>query len=432
MTVFAEFRAADAGTGPLTWGQRAIWQTIERTAPDDHYFNFGNVLPVPKGAGAMRPGRVMELVAALVERHASLRTRLGLGTGEPWQRLEQNGRLAATVVAAAPGQGAAVAERLRDELAATVFDYEKEWPLRVGLVTGDDPASGAVTHVVLVFCHLAADGHGAEIALRDLRMSLLRGALTGPPAPRPLELAEWQRGTEGRTVAANAAAYWNACARTEMFADRANEPDGPPIWRAELASTAVDLAVRTLAARHATGTSSVLLAAVATMTGRFTGRGECVLLPIVNNRFRADTARIVSTLSQEGLFRLDVAGPFEQVLRASGAAALRSYRSAYHDPADRVAGDWVQPWCCYNDMRFADPGPSAHEARQVRDALADTRLTWPLSQDKLNCRFCLHVSAAEPGLRISLTADTAYLARQDMERYLLELEALLVDAACQA
>jgi hypothetical protein len=58
-----------------------------------------------------------------------------------------------------------------------------------------------------------------------------------------------------------------------------------------------------------------------------------------------------------------------------------------------------------------------------------TTLTWPLSQEKLNCRFCLHVSGEPGGLGVSLTADTRFMSRKTMERYLFDLESLMVEAA---
>ncbi|WP_205314799.1 condensation domain-containing protein, partial [Nonomuraea lactucae] len=185
--MIVEFAAPDSGTAPLTWGQRAIWETIERTAPDDHYFNFGRVLKVP---GARSVAEVGAALGALVERHGSLRTR----TGDPaCQVLEAGGRLPVEIVSSHEG----AAEKALGELAATRFDYAAEWPVRAALVVDGD----RVTHVVLVFCHLAADGLGAEVAVRDLRVLLMRGRISGPPAPRPLDLAHWQAGPEGRRVA---------------------------------------------------------------------------------------------------------------------------------------------------------------------------------------------------------------------------------------
>jgi hypothetical protein len=409
------FTAPDAGTGPLTWGQLAIWDAIERTAPDDRYFNFGRILKVP---GERTPEEVAAALAGLVATHGALRTRLDLTGPRPRQRLEASGELTALLSTAAP-------EELLTELTAESFDYEAEWPLRVALVT-DGPR---VSHVVLAFCHLAADGLGAEVAVRDLRMLILRGAgrLAGPPAPRPLDLAHWQAGPEGRRVAGRAAGLWEKVPHEVMFDRPAGPGDRPRVWRAELTSPAMDLAVRALAARYHTSTSTVLLSATAALVGRVTGRDRCAVLPIVSNRFRRDTARIVGMVSQEGVFALDgVDRRFGALLRAADSAALRAYRSAFHDPVDRMHGDWVQPLCCFNDQRLAKPDPAPCLPEEIRVALPATTLRWPLSQDRLNCRFCVHVSG---NLEISVTADTAYLPRPAMERFLYDLESMLVAEA---
>nr|WSX75587.1 condensation domain-containing protein [Streptomyces sp. NBC_00899] len=410
------FAAPDAGAGPLTWGQSAIWEAIERTAPDDGYFNFGRILKVP---GERTPEEVATALAGLLATHGALRTRLDLTGARPRQRLEAGGELPLTLSTAAP-------DELLAELTAERFDYAAEWPLRVALVTD----GRRVRHVVLAFCHLAADGFGAEIAVRDLRTLILRGTgrLAGrPAAPRPLDLAHWQAGPEGRRVAERAAALWEKVPREVMFGRRAGTADRPRFWRAQLASPAMDLAVRAVAARYRTSTSTVLLAATAALVGRATGRERCAVLPIVSNRFRRDTAGIVGMVSQEGVFALDgVDRRFGALLRAADSAALRAYRSAFHDPVDRAQGDWVQPLCCFNDQRLARTGPAPCPPEQIRAALPASTLHWPLSQDRLNCRFCVHVSG---NLEVSVTADTAYLPRPAMERFLYDMEALLVAEA---
>ncbi|MEU8177141.1 condensation domain-containing protein [Microbispora hainanensis] len=436
-TPYVEFAGPGSAppTAPLTWGQRAIWEAIVRTAPDDRYFNFGRVLKVP---GSRTVAEVCAALAALVARHGALRTRMSdafrTTLAEPYQRLADKGRLPVVVTTGDPG-------RVLDELAARPFDYFGEWPVRVALVLDGD----RVAHVVLVFCHLAADGLGAEAALRDLRILLLRGpGVRRPAAPQPLDLARRQAGPEGRRAAQTAAAHWEREYRRippTMFAafSTSSGPSGapaePPIWRALLRSPALELAVRSIAAEHAASTSTVLLTAVTELVGRFTGNETCAVLPISANRFRRDTTDIVATMSQEGLFTLDRReASFAGLLRAAGPAALRAYRSAYHDPADRdritasvsaERGEPIQPYCCFNDMRFADPGPARCDPAEITAALARTSVTWPMSQDKLNCRFCVHLTTEG----VSLTADTRYLSRPGMERYLLELEALLVEAA---
>jgi hypothetical protein len=171
----------------------------------------------------------------------------------------------------------------------------------------------------------------------------------------------------------------------------------------------------------------VLLAATAALVGRLTGRARCAVLPIASNRFRRDTARIVGMVSQEGVFALDgVERPFGELLRAADPAALRAYRSAFHDPLDRARGGWAQPLCCFNDQRPARPDPAPCAPQQIRAALPASRVSWPLGQDRLNCRFCVHVTG---NLEVSVTADTAYLPRPQIERFLWGLESLLVAEA---
>ena len=61
----------------------------------------------------------------------------------------------------------------------------------------------------------------------------------------------------------------------------------------------------------------------------------------------------------------------------------------------------------------------------------ESTVTWPVKLDQMNCRFCLHVTDEPGGLGISLTADTAFLPPEAMERCLRGLERLLVEAACR-
>ncbi|MCT9932890.1 condensation domain-containing protein [Planotetraspora sp. A-T 1434] len=419
------FSGARSGTAPLTWGQRAIWDTIERTAPDDHYFNFGRVLEVPRGARPASVAHVSRGIGLLLERHESLRTLVGPG---PCQDLRDRGELAVRIVADADP-----AEILA-ELTANAFAYASEWPLRVALVTRGDE----VTHVVLAFCHMASDGLGAEEVVRDLRLLLLRGRLQGGAPPQPFDLALWQESPAGRRQAWSAASYWEREHRRmppTMFHVPSGGAELPPIWRGTLNSPAIDLAAQRLAVRHGTSTSTVLLTAVSALVAEVTGHETVAVLPIVSNRFRADTRTAVTTLSQEGLFVLDVEkSRFADLLATAHPAVLRAYRSAYHDPADReriVAetsrdrGTPIHPYCCFNDMRFTEQAVDRDEAL-IRQALSESSLTWPLSQEQLNCRFCVHLSGA---MQVSLTADTRWLSRQDIERFLFGLERLIVEAA---
>ncbi|MFF0568385.1 condensation domain-containing protein [Streptomyces sp. NPDC004041] len=514
------FHGERSGRAPLTWGQRAIWHAIRRTAPNDHYFNIGRVLPL---ADRGRPATVPEALSALarlMERHASLRTRLLLSPqgGEPAQILTDAGTLSVTITRAAGlPEAAAGAEALLGRLSATRFDYSAQWPVRVALVTVGD----RVTHVVLVLCHLAADGHAAEILVRDLRLLVRRGSAGRPPATTPLDLARDQHAAAGRRRGAAALAHWEAgyrAAPPTMFPDPRAEPRSPRFWTGRIVSPALARAVGAVAAAHRVSGSTVLLTASAALVAAGEGHRTAAVMPIVGNRTTGALRDLVSTLSQDGLFVLDLAdaasptepsgpgdtgdstgtagfpepsglpeaaglpeasglaeaaglaepsgraeaaglaeaaggpgpvtgGPeptFTDLLPAAYRAALRGYRAAVYDPVEwdalgeRLSAEYgtdVHPYCCFNDMRLVErvlpAGPPA-TPQELAEARRRTVFGFPATQDRVACRYCLHVTEEGDALAVSLTADTAYLPPEAIRAHLYALEELVVASAAGA
>ncbi|MEW2171210.1 condensation domain-containing protein [Streptomyces sp. NPDC007027] len=502
------FHGERSGRAPLTWGQRAIWHAIRRTAPNDHYFNIGRALPL---ADRGRPATVPEALSALarlMERHESLRTRLLLSPqdGEPAQILTDAGTLSVTITRAAGlPEAAAGAEALLGRLSATRFDYPAEWPVRVALVTVGD----RVTHVVLVLCHLAADGHAAEILVRDLRLLVRRGSAGRPPATTPLDLARDQHAAAGRRRGAAALAHWEAgyrAAPPTMFPDLRAEPRSPRFWTGRLVSPALARAVGAVAAAHRVSGSTVLLTASAALVAAGEGHRTAAVMPIVGNRATGALRDLVSTLSQDGLFVLDLAdaaaptepsglgdavdstgtagfpepsglaepsglpeaaglaepsgraeaaggpgpvtgGPeptFTDLLPAAYRAALRAYRAAVYDPVEwdalgeRLSAEYgtdVHPYCCFNDMRLVErvlpAGPPA-TPQELAEARRRTVFGFPATQDRVACRYCLHVTEEGDALAVSLTADTAYLPPEAIRAHLYALEELVVASAAGA
>ncbi|MFG1874944.1 condensation domain-containing protein [Sphaerisporangium sp. NPDC049003] len=433
------FEGERSGTAPLTWGQRSIWLAMCRTMPSDHYFNFGRVVAI----SPRPPQDVLDALAKLVARHESLRTRLRDVGGEVWQDVAGSGVLEAEVVESSAPDLKRAADDLRDRLAGPTFDYRAEWPLRIGLVT----CEGDVRAVVLVFCHLAADGHGADVVVRDLRLLLRRGAVPGPPPRQPLDLAREQHSPAGARVSSSALAFWDREYRRippSMFGTPAGPPLAPRFWRVAMTSSAMDAAVRVISGRHRVSGTTALLAGAAAMVGQVTGHETCAMLPVVGNRFHVRDRDVVTPLAQDGLFVLGLGEEtFEGLLRSAWASSLRAYKHTRFDPlelrkvVESASGDrgtTIHPYCCFNDQRFAEqPRIVAveHEEAATRALLDETTVTWPVKLDQLNCRFCLHVTDEPAGLGISLTADTAFLRPEAMERYLRGLELLLVEAACR-
>ncbi|MFE3518188.1 condensation domain-containing protein [Streptomyces sp. NPDC059166] len=449
----AAFRGGRSGQAPLTWGQRAIWHAIRRTAPNDHYFNIGRVLSLADRGSPVSVAACTDALGRLVERHEALRTRLLLSGAGPSQDLKDAGVLPVTVVrASGPGSAADEAEALLGRLSATRFDYAGEWPLRAGLVAVD----GQVSHAVLVLCHLAADGHAAEVLVRDLRLLARRGSAGRPPRANPLDLAREQHGEAGQRRGTAAIAHWEAgyrAAPPTMFAVRAAEPRTPRFWTGRIVSAALARAVGAVAAAHRVSGSTVLLAASAALAAAGEGHRTAAVMPIVGNRTAPAHRDLVSTLSQDGLFVLDLdraagqepaggAGPvFTDLLPAAYRSALRAYRAAVYDPVEWDAlgerlraeyGTEVHPYCCFNDMRLverpapAGPAPSPAELERLRGR---TRFGFPATQDKVACRYCLHITEEDDALAVSLTADTAYLPPEVIRAHLYAMEELVVASA---
>lgn len=412
---------------PLTWGQQDIWRAVEAARGQEQYLNIGRVFAAPKRPVTVE--RAVKALDALVARHESLRTRLAGPADAPRQRISDLARPYVEVTAEA-------AQVVCERLAAEPFDYWEEWPLRVAfLVDGD-----RVRHVVLVLCHLAADGHAADLVVKDFRLLLLRDSLPPVNSATPREIAGWQRSAEGVRVSGEALSYWmSEYRRMDPFA-LCGTARRPRFWEATMTSSALAAAAQVVAARERVSSSTVLLTAAIALAGRLTGQRHCGMRVIVNNRFAAGRRDVVSTISQEGLVLLDLGvggglDGFGDLVRQGWQVAVRAYRQAQFDPyameeAVSTVGPGIRSFGCFNDQRLVQrDGATGLDERAVREALGRTELAWTDTMDRNICDFRLHLGG-EPGrMEVSLYADTALLAPSGVEAFLRDLESLLVEAA---
>ncbi|MEU1088033.1 condensation domain-containing protein [Streptomyces sp. NPDC005576] len=447
-TASVAFAGGRSGEAPLTWGQRAIWHAIGRTVPNDHYFNIGRFLTLADRGAPVDLPRLTVALAALLVRHEALRTRTVRGDGgEARQVLHGQGLVDLRVrEVAAPDEAAGAAEDLLASLTSHRFDYAGEWPVRFGAVRHE----GRITHVVLALCHLAADGHAAEILVRDLRLLARRGSAGAACAANPLDLARHQASPAGRRSGRAALDHWEKGLRAApptMFPAPVAEPRSPRFWTGRLVSAALPRAVDALAAAHRVSSSTVLLTASAALVAAGQGHSVAAVMPIAGNRAAEAHRTLVTTLSQDALFvlRMDEApGPdadFTGLLAAGWPAALAGYRAGAYDPAEwdallgRAAverGVEVHPYCCFNDMRLVErptaprPAPRPEELDALRRRSV---LDFPATQDLVACRYCLHVSGDDSALTVTLTADTAFLPPGSIHAHLRALEEVVVNAS---
>jgi hypothetical protein len=140
--------ARDPTTGPLTWGQRFIWDIGTSMAPSDEHINVTIVVPVPAGLSVED---VASALATLIERHASLRTKYPVGKDlEPYQVELSNGELELRIsrIHTDPEQSSAELAAL---LAGRSFDLANELPVRAGIrVEGDEPRAREATPILML------------------------------------------------------------------------------------------------------------------------------------------------------------------------------------------------------------------------------------------------------------------------------------------
>ena len=442
---YAQFQGGRDASAPLTWGQRAMWRTVEEFDSPAAYraLSLPRTLAVPGRAEVTVP-QALRAVGALVARHGSLRTRFRRRDRELHQEVSAAGQLPVIVhqVPRPPDDpdGRAAAAALTARLREPRFDHVAEWPLRVALVTVDD----RVRQVVTVFSHSTVDFHATENVLRDLRALLRRGSPDTPPGLQSLDLAERERGVELRR-SERAVEYWvrQFEGLTPSLPDPVGPAPAPRYRRGSLVSAAVHHAAQLIAARHRVSTSNALLAATAAALTGDREQDACGIVVMANNRFQPGHDLAVGSLNQIGLCRLDLADRpgFAELLSRARRAALNAYRHAYYDPDvwERTFTElghdhktFLAPYCYLNDARLsldADPDGTGPDRAALRAMATRGAFRWLTELEQFPWRCRVQVLDAPGAVELVVTADTRYLPAERVERFLRGVEALLVEAA---
>jgi hypothetical protein len=431
--VLVPFAGAGSGAGPLSWGQRLMWNAIQRW---ESSLALGGVSPLPAG---MTTEQLADVLGYIMSRHPSLRTRIVTGPdGDLRQEVAAAGEIPLELVDVPAGQDpAAVADEVQDRYRGVQFDYATEWPVRMAVVrSGGEPVL-----LVAMYCHLALDGAGLDVLVTDVAAIGAAGPVTGAT---PLAQAEWENGPAGQRHNASTLRHWERHLRT-MPAKRFTAPAGcpPPRFREIRArSRAMDLAARLIADRTGVDTPAVLLAASAAALARVTGNNPSVMLILASNRFRAGLTDSVSTVTQPGLIVIDTAdATFDELVRRAWRASLAAYKHAYCDPTQRDAlhdrisaerGEQVELSCYFNDRRMRQPaeGGSVPTPTDIEAARPASWVRWPETpSDSPSEPFFVLVDDVPGVIDLRVSLDTRYVDPADAEAYVREFEAVTVAAA---
>ncbi|MEE1782273.1 condensation domain-containing protein, partial [Streptomyces sp. SP17BM10] len=377
--------SARSGTGPATWGQRAIWGVVTRLGDDAPRYNLRLDLPLTPPRPA---ARVLADLAELLRMHDSLHTRL-LPTGEDGleQVVDGSGELPVAVRTCSAQQAPAVGEALMEDLAGRPFDHAREWPFRVGLVE----CGGLVHRLVLAASHTAMDLWGEGRMLRDLALieagERAEDLLRARPALQPLEAAATQASPLGRRRDEGARRYW--CEQLAAGPRQIHRQPAAPELRvtdpgrlfpnALLRSPALAVAVERVAADLGVSDAALLLGAASHQLARMSGSRDVLFQVVVSNRFQPAAAESVSTMAQEAVFLLtDADRDFADAVRRTRSVSFSAFRHAGYDKwaLEREVAGLVERgeaadhsyW--WNDTR--DPGSGPFDTvERPKEALAD-------------------------------------------------------------
>jgi hypothetical protein len=430
-----EFAGEGSGVETLSWGQQAVWRSIEvRGEP----IILRGVYPAPDGK------TVNDLAAdlgRLVSRHQSLRTVFRPGGDDQLEQVVMSsGETALEVVEAGDADPRETAEKLADGYEWDDRDYAHELPLRVGVVC----VRGVPAYEVMGMCHMSVDGFGTNVIEKELGLrgpeaaAQALGPVTEMP---PLEQAAWQIAQPGLRQNAAAERYWDRVLRLmpEHWFPVPAEVPSQRYGETRLSSPAAYLASRVVAARLETDTRPVVVAAFAVALARVSGVNPVVPRLFVNNRFRPRFADTVSAIAQTCLCTVDVAGvTFDEVVRRSIRAVVATYKNAYFKPVkirevlarvgDEIGGT-PDVGFLLNDRREtqAVTGPVA-SPREISAALPQSTLR-QVRKDGGALDQC-HINVLEPAGSLDLIGyfDTGYMAWDTMTVVLRTVEEILVAA----
>jgi hypothetical protein len=437
------FVGPGSGEAPLTWSQADHWQANQAVGQTS---TFGGSFAMP--AGNTVP-TIVEMLRFMLSRHQALRTTLRFGPdGTPRQHCVEAGEFELPVIEAGAADPAELARQIEQDFHSRPFELERDWPIRAAVVT----VEGRVSHLVVVYLHLALDGGGTEALLADLAA---RDPVTGEPAGpvtavQPLELARRQAEHAAQRQSAAAMRYLERVLRS-VDPKLLGEPrrDGPASYRPiRYRTPATLLALERIVAEQSVPASSVVSAMYAVALGRLLGRGDIWAMMLVSNRFRPGLADTVGLIVQSSPFQLDVAGVSlaTAVARARGSM-LHTYKNAYYDGRhrdevlDRVQrerGVLIETGCYFNDRRVERPPsglPPAGNDR-LRAALAES--SWvpepgrpPRNVLQVNVLDAPAVDRAGPpgAIDLHITWDSRYFELAEIQRLAAEIEAATVQTA---
>ncbi len=429
----------------LSFAQERLW-FLDLLRPGSAAYNIPAALRL---RGHLEVPALAAALAAIVERHETLRTTFLAREGRPFQVIAPRGGIALPVVdlrGLADAERDGEARRLGEREARRPFDLAAGPILRATLLCLE--SGEREEHLLLLTLHhIAGDGWSVGVFFRELKTLYAAHAahgakVVGSPLPvLPIQYADyavWQRGWLSGEVLAGQIAWWReSLAGTPARLDLPVDRPRPAISRRRGAMVPLALAGdlgRDLAAfsrRSGATLFMTLLAGFATLLSRLTGEERLAVGSPVANRTRTEVEGLIGFFVNTLALAVDLRGEptFAALLVRVRDLALGAY--AHQDlPFERLVEELHQE-------RHADQSPIFQVMLVLQNApLASFELPGlTLTAEGLaggTAKFDLTLSFAETangGLTGAFEYDADLFDRATVERWAGHLSAFLAAAA---
>jgi hypothetical protein len=429
------FEAADdERQGPLSCGQRYIWDIISALVPNDEHLNLREVIELPRGSTV---DSVVFAVRSAIEYHEALRTRYFLGDdNEPVQQVLGRGQFSVTLLDAEGNRGRVTAERASGSIAERRFDLATDFHLRSVVVrTGGRPS-----HLVLVLSHMACDIWAVNVLKSQIRR-LVVGEKPQDVFParswHPLDQAAYEVSEEGLGKAARSTDLLRSRLSQipdSLFGEERFEAQPERYWEGLLKSSVAASSAHVLAQRMRVNASSVMTAAAAKALGQVSGVRCFGFAMRTFNRYRRHTRESVGHYSQDiPMLVSDLDRPFEEIAKQTQSDMGAMLRCPYYWPPElqrmkaeigRARGTGIEIEAAVNNnIAFGEGRPSSGHGRVLPNG--GSPFVWTMRRGEEAIKYLFH---SYPD-RLKLLADTAYMPPNAIEEYLRRVESILASEA---
>ncbi|HET6757882.1 MAG TPA: condensation domain-containing protein [Propionibacteriaceae bacterium] len=402
-------RGAESRTGPLSWSQLYMWDWLSQMRPYDQQYNTSVELET---ATPIALDHALNLVAALVSRHESLRTRYYSGpAGSLMQETGGSGLVRVSI-----SDDVIPSDQTASAILKRKFDLSGDPPCHFTLIRDNNN----VRKIVLTSSHLVIDGWSAGVLRQDFADLLSRQRLgILAKIKHPLDRAAWERSSQGQEANQAGLAHWTRILSGVPRAHftRQTTHSSPRYQRAQMSSIAAGRAVRALALENRVPQAAVPLTAFSRAVRSVTGNRRNAFWIVTHNRFKGGFRRSVGCFFRDTLVCLDES---PRPLLNTSAKLLESLRWTNTNPRDVVQILHNDDRASYFSLaRSLYYNFTSHEATRLPDLPLD-KVEWTDGKDFDSQVLYLNVHLEGECLIMRLMADTWCVPRAAAEDILQE------------